>query len=1106
MRLAFFFLIVACLKVNANGFAQRVSIHAVNTSIEKVFYEIKKQTGYLFLYDEALIKKARKVNVRVKDGPLETVLKECFAGQPLTYQIFNKTIIVKSKANAPLPVHNAEMDSADPAPPPPDHIRGMITDASGNPLAGATITVKGTRSATQTGADGRFVIETGREAVLVISFVGYDSREITAAEALSKGDALRIVLTQSEGKMDELVVIGYGTARKRDVTGAVSRADLKAFKESPNVNVLQSLQGSVAGLNVGAVNKAGTSPSVSIRGRVSISGTNSPLVVLDGIIYRGDLSDINPADIASVDILKDASAAAIYGSQASNGVLLITTRTGTGGKRPTISLNTTLAFQKISNNDMLPLDSRGYLRLREHRYLEQSRTGDDLLDPNPGWDVLKVVPAEVADGIQKGVNTNWWDMLTNKTPLLQNHDISISGRTEQSSYYFSLGYTNQENVVINDTYKRYSFRLNLESKLASWFKLGMQSAYSVNDYSGVSPSLSNLILLAPQLAYRDSTGALIKQPNRAALNPLLEITQDNFDKRNNLFALVYADLDIPFVEGLNYRLNFGNNYIQGRDYNFNPFGQNFTGTASKANNARYNQTLDHIFSYKRAFGPHDLNATFVYGYEINKFEATTANATGFDNPSLGYNGLEFGKAELQRVSSEAWKETSLYQMYRLIYGFKGRYVFTGTLRNDGFSGFAPGNKVATFPSAAFAWNLREEGFLRDKLSSLDELKVRVSYGANGNRTVGRYQTLSTLTASFQNGYLFGDGGAAQQGQNITRLANRDLRWETTKTLNFGIDFSLWNRRLSGELNLYNANTTDLLYTVNIPAVNGLTSIPMNIGKLNNKGIELVLNGDPIRRQNFTWSGSVNFSLNRNKVESILGIDANGDGREDDLIASKIFIGEPFGVAYDYHIIGMWQLADYRAGIIPAGFTYGTYKVEDVNGDNAYSAAADRKILGYTDPSYRISLLNTWRYRHFELKAFINSIQGGKKYYYGQPGASLPNPDNMQTNNFFDFDYWTPENPDARYRQIGFYTTAVGETFSPYIQRSFIRLQDVTLSYDLPQAFANRIALKRARVFLNGKNLFTITDWDGWDPETGTGLDVSAYPLMKSYSIGLSIDL
>jgi hypothetical protein len=296
-----------------------------------------------------------------------------------------------------------------------------------------------------------------------------------------------------------------------------------------------------------------------------------------------------------------------------------------------------------------------------------------------------------------------------------------------------------------------------------------------------------------------------------------------------------------------------------------------------------------------------------------------------------------------------------------------------------------------------------------------------------------------------------------------------------------------------------------LYTVNIPSVNGQTSIPFNVGKLHNKGIELALNGTPVRNSNFSWDVNTSFSLNRNKVVSITGIDANKDGKEDDLVASKIFIGQPYGVAYDYNIIGMWQVADRNAGIIPGGFTYGTYKVEDMNNDGAYTAAADRKILGYTDPSYRFSVLNTLRYKAFEFKMFVNSIQGGKKYYYGQPGSTLPNPDNMQNRNFFKFDYWTPENPNARYRQIGYYSAALGETFSPYVQRSFVRLQDVTLSYSLPASITQKLNISRLSAYVNGKNLLTLSDWDGWDPESGTGLNLEAFPLLRSYTVGLNVE-
>jgi TonB-linked SusC/RagA family outer membrane protein len=968
-------------------------------------------------------------------------------------------------------------------------------------LPGVSVRSADGAKAAQTNEKGEFTLQVPAGTVLRLTYIGFKPQDVTY-----NGSLLQVIMErQSETILTDVVVIGYGTARKKDVTGTTARANLEAFKESPNTNILQSLQGSVPGLNVGAVTTAGSSPPISIRGRTSLSGTTSPLIVLDGIIYRGNLSDINPADIASVDVLKDASATAIYGSQASNGVLLMTTKTGRAGKKPQISYNGALTLSQVSNRDMLPLDKDGYLQFVADRWIGESRTGADLDAPNPSWDPLTRMSAESANGYQAGVETDWWELLTNKRPLMQNHNISVSGRSETTSYFFSLGYTNQENVVVNDTYKRYTFRVNLESKVASWLKVGIQSSYGIADYSGVAPSLGTVIRNTPFLSAYDSTGKPVRLPDGSNLNPILQTQQNNLDKRYNLFGLIYADVTIPWVKGLNYRVNFGQNYITAQQFNFDLYGANFTGSGSKMDSSLYNQTLDHIVNYRREFGDHGINATFVYGYEKRQFQQTIAAASNFANPALGYNSLEAGQPSLQTVNSDAWKEASLYQMYRLIYSYKDRYVFTGTVRNDGFSGFGPNNKTGVFPSAAFAWRITEEPWAKGKLGQVDDLKFRLSYGANGNRTVGRYQTLSRMNASIGNGYLYGDGALALQGQGIGSLANQGLKWETTKTLNFGLDFSLYNGRLSGEANYYIANTSNLLYTVNIPSVNGQTSIPFNIGKLRNNGIELNLNGTPVRGKDLTWDINTSFSLNRNKVVSITGNDANKDGKEDDLVASKIFIGEPYGVAYDYNIIGMWQVADRNAGTIPGGFTYGTYKVEDVNKDGAYTAAADRMILGYTDPSYRFSILNTVRYKAFELKMFVNSIQGGKKYYYGQPGTPLPNPDNMQNRNFFKFDYWTPENPGARYRQTGYYTAALGETFSPYVQRSFVRLQDVTLSYALPASITQKLKLSRLSAYVNGKNLLTFTDWDGWDPETGTGLDIGAFPLLRSYTIGLNVE-
>jgi hypothetical protein len=356
-----------------------------------------------------------------------------------------------------------------------------------------------------------------------------------------------------------------------------------------------------------------------------------------------------------------------------------------------------------------------------------------------------------------------------------------------------------------------------------------------------------------------------------------------------------------------------------------------------------------------------------------------------------------------------------------------------------------------------------------------------------------------------NAYHYGDGAPAEKGIYINAMANENLKWETTNSFNVGMEFSVLRGRLSGTLEYYRSKTHDLLYNINIPVLNnGIGSIPTNIGELANRGQEVTLTGIPVQTKDFRWTVTFNYSMNRNKVVSILGIDNDGDGKEDDLVSSKIFMNHPYGVCYDFEQIGMWQVADWQAGVIPDGFTYGTYKVHDQDGDGKYTPDKDRIILGYTDPSYRFSIENVLQYKGWELKAFINSIQGGKDYYYAQPGSGLANPDNIFQNNSFKWDYWTPENPNARYRQIGYDPAALGTAYSPYIQRSFIRLQNLTLSYRVPSALLKKAGIHNFKVYATGTNLFTITDWDGWDPETSTGLG-GEYPLLRTYSIGINFD-
>ena len=993
-------------------------------------------------------------------------------------------------------------------------ITGSVKDESGEGLIGVSVLQKGTTNGTVTDLNGNYSIAVNQQnTVLVYSYIGYITQEIKVGTQHS----IAVILKEDTQSLDEVVVIGFGTAKKSDLTGAVTRANMGALEKSPNVNVLQGLKGVVPGLNIGVATKAGDSPAISIRGRNSISGSTEPLVVLDGVIYRGNIVDINPSDIESIDVLKDASSTAIYGSQAANGVLMITTKTAKKVSKPILEYNGTFTIQGLINGDMKRLDREGFANQIADIYLSESRMGDDMMQRNPNFDpTLKFRNERAIAGYNAGVDTDWWDLLTEPTPYIQTHNLSIRGKTEMNSYFLSFGFTDQQNLVINYTYKRYNIRINLDSKITDWLKIGTASYFNLSDFSGVNTSFGNLFSIPGCVSpYQEDGKTYETYPYLTTLNPMLSIHNPNKDMRYNLSGNVYADVSIPWVKGLSYRINYANNWTNYKYYNFDPYANTLQGGAEKKHTLQNEWTLDHIVTYKNTFGRHSINATFVYGVEKRSYETTDALSSNFTDKTLGYNNMGMGQADLNKITSGAWEESSLYNMFRLVYSYRDRYIFTGTIRRDGFSGFSAGNKFGYFPSIAAAWRISEESFLKEHVQWIDNLKLRLSYGSSGNRTSGRYATLAQMqsqnnfnTSSL--GYVYGDGGTGELLQVMKSLPNPNLQWETTRSVNFGIDFSVLNNRLFGNYEFYVSNTSDLLYNISIPHMNGMVSneIPTNIGKLQNIGHEFSITGIPISTTDFEWTVTANFSTNKNKVKTILGIDADGDGREDDLVSSNIFIGKPLDPIYDYNIIGMWQLEDYNKGIIPEGFTYGTYKIEDIDKSGDYTAEKDRKIIGYKDPLYRFSIQNSFKYKNFELNVFINSVQGGSDHYLGQPARKMQIPDHLTNNSFLKFDYWTPENPNAKYRQLGFYTASLGEGFSPYVSRSFIRLQELSLSYNIPADFLKKIHVNRARVFVSASNLFTITNWDGWDPEADQGLTYDldgGYPTMKSYTLGLNFE-
>ncbi len=989
-------------------------------------------------------------------------------------------------------------------------ISGKVIEASGQPLPGVNVVERGTTNGTSTAANGEFRLTTaGASPVLVFSFVGYGSQEIE----VNNRSTLNITMAPDDKLLNEVVVVGYGTQQRKDLTGSIASANLVAFKESPNVSILQSLKGSLPGLTIGQTNRAGEEASINVRGTSTLNGNTSPLIIVDGIIFNGRLSDVNPADVASVDVLKDPSSKAIYGSQAANGVVLITTKTGRASTKPTITYSGNYAVSSPTINATLLRRDAFLEKIKDINYLTAFTKESGYTEPNPAWTFAnsELFPISVA-GAAAGNDYDWYGDLTQNASI-QSHNVSISGGSDKTNYFVSGGYTNEKGLIRNDDYARYTVRTNIDTDVTKWLTVGANSSGSFTNFFKDSPDMNSIVGTNPLVLPRDASGNYIVNPiGDFNVNPFLSAENDRYEVQSRLVGNFYGIVRIPSLPGLSYRLNFGNNLKFFKNYTSSIYGAGQTGSAAKNDATQYDQTLDNILNYTRSFGRHNLNVTAVYGYNTSQFNRTVATGTGFSDLNLSYNSLQ--QAEVQKISSEAWEESLLYQLGSVSYNYGSKYLVKATVRRDGFSGFSKNNKTGIFPSIGLGWVISEENFF--KVPGIDFLKIRGSYGENGNK-VDRYSSLARVSATDASKYVFGDGGLTAIGRSVSTLANSDLKWERTRGINIGLDFAVLNNRIDGNIEYYNSNTKDLLWQQTLPQTSGFSNVFTNLGQINNTGVEFMLHGQPVRTNKLSWDVTVNFARNRNKVVTILGEDLNNDGVEDDLVASGLFIGKPIGTIYNYQVQGIYQLDDEKL----AGFLPGTFRIEDVNQDGKITVADDRQFLGNTEPAYSFGIQNTVSYGQFTLRAFINSIQGGKNSYlsanvpYGYNGT----PGQATNSNWFDFtDFWSPRNPGGIHPNPWLSTPAGGREF---VQRNFVRLQDVSLSYSLTDKVAKRIGATNCKVFVSGKNLLTFTKWKGWDPETNTTLypvggpatgintalgvtSINAFPVMRSYSMGLDI--
>ena len=975
-------------------------------------------------------------------------------------------------------------------------VTGRVANSNGEPLVGVSVTVKGSTGGTSTDAQGNFSIEVPGNGTLVFSYVGFATKE----EPVDGRSNIEVVLTASASELEQVIVIGYGTQKKSDLTGSIARVTMDDKATQANVNLFQALVGASAGVNLEERGGSDGEPTLSVRGQTSLSASDRPLIVLDGVIYNGNISNINVNDVETIDILKDASAAAVYGSRSANGVLLITTKKGKSEK-PVISFSGYTGFQDMTNNPMRVMNGQEFaVRLLDwnwennvYAWYRTNPTSAEGRPPRPDASDPNVVASyfktfEEKENYLNGREVDWVDAVLRKGAM-QNYNVSLQGSANNTSYYLSGSYSDIEGIQLNDEFKRITLHMNLESKVNDWLTFGVNTSYSYRDNSGIPASLASARVASPwannyigKPNYDIYLSGELFQPY-----PLVNLYIDNSDISNELFAVGSAKIKIPWIQGLQYELNYSHVYSNRNNYTFNsnatPAGVNNRGLAVKNPSESRNWNINNIVTYSGAFGDHSVNATLLFSRELNKGNSTTASAEGFDNAILGYNNLGLGEGPT--AASTAYEENSLSYMARVNYSYKSRYMFTGTVRRDGYSGFGADKKFATFPSASVAWVASEESFLQDKGLYL---KLRTSYGENGNQGIGRYSSLSRMTTL---PYVYGSTTAI--GLYPSSLGNVDLEWETTASYNIGVDFGFLKNRITGSIDAYTAKTSNVLVQRQLPRAAGYASIWTNIGGIDNKGIELELKTINIDKGAFRWESNFVFSLNRDKITKLYG------GENDNDIGNSWFVGEPISAIYDYEMAGgVWTEEEFFKGQIPyPGWYPGQFRYVDQDGNDTINAGKDRKVIGYRAPSYRFSINNTLTYKNFTLSIFINSVQGGKRFYLADNAMYINPlyyyPERM--NNSAINAYWRPDKPTTN--TTGIYNIPPVQS-GIYQSRSFVRIQDVSLSYALGKAMLDKLKMQSAQVYISSKNPYVWTKWQGWDPEIG----VTDTPLMRNYIVGL----
>lgn len=1092
MRISTFLLMVCVFcsyAGNAHSQNAKVSIRMNNVKLDKILNEIENQTDYLFIYNNQVdINKI--TSVKVKNEAVAQVLDKILSGTGINYELEGTHIILTTEAIKDL---HAQQQAKT--------VTGTVTDVSGEPIIGANIRIKGTTTGTITDIDGNFSIEAEPQSVIEVSYIGY----LTQETVINNQKSIRFLLKEDTKTLDEVVVIGYGVQKKADLTGSVANINTEKLNTQSNANIGQALQGKIAGVDIVSQGGApGSGTRIMVRGIGTLNNA-SPLYIVDGM-YMNSIDHINPNDIASIDVLKDASSAAIYGSRAANGVIIVTTKEGSNTEgKPIIDLSVNLGISTASKFlDML--DAKGWAEVTT---IARQAIGKPALD--------------MATDLANKPDNDWQDIMF-RPALMQNYNLSVKGGGKYSTYYTGLGYFNQDGIVKGTNYQRY----NIQSK--NDYKRGIFSAGTnlIISFSHDKPlhqelrggMIGTILQSVPTLEKYDDTreggyggtyGDVVNIPHPLAI--IDDNIMDRYNENVKIFANLYAQIEL--FKGLKYKLNLTpdfsferyKNYLNKYDFGL---ATNSITQLTERQRRRRNILVENLLTFDRTFGEHKISALAGYTYQDSRFRHIQAYGEGLPQ------GLEEIDAATTNRSNEgnSWRSVLLSILGRVFYSYQNKYLFTATIRRDGSSKFGKNNRYGYFPSFSLGWNVAEEKFM-ENVHWLDQLKLRGGYGVLGNQEIDNYQYSSTITTGIN--YPDGNGGLLQ-GAFPKNFANPDIKWEETAMTNVGIDFMAFNNRLSLTADYYVKNTKDILLTVPIPISSGGANDPIrNAGKIRNNGFEFNLGWMDQPNPDISYGINLIGSFNKNKVIA-MGSESGsikGGSTNQNITTSETKAGYPIGGYWLISTAGYFNsqeevdaYAKDGKKIQPAAEP-GDIKFVDANNDGVINDD-DRVFQGSPFPDFTFALNGNMRYKNFDLSIGLQGVLGNK--IYNATRQTLE--DVTKGSNFLAscLDYWTPENKNASHPRLTWddpnrNTRAESDR---YLENgSYLRLRSVQLGYTFPQTWFKG-AIQHARVYINAENLFTITSYSGYSPDVNAdnanyrGFDNFIYPTNRTFMLGLNV--